>query len=105
MTADQLLYKMRAVLADEREGILRFDAVLVARANDAKELVLHELRKTPAAERAPLLAAIEELQPDLRCNQILLAHAQAYLQDMREDAAARERPISSVVPLVRRKAG
>ncbi|MBX3258129.1 MAG: hypothetical protein KIS78_12225 [Labilithrix sp.] len=105
MTADQLLHKMRAVLADEREGILRFDAVLIARANDAKELVLRALRETPAAQRAPLFAALEELKPDLRCNQILLAHAQAYLEDVREEARARdERRTSSVVPLVRRKA-
>ncbi|MBX3209330.1 MAG: hypothetical protein KF764_30130 [Labilithrix sp.] len=96
---------MRAVLADEREGILRFDAVLMARANDAKEIVLQRLRETPAAERGPLLAALDELQPDLRCNQILLAHAQAYLKDMRQAALERERRESSIVPLIRRKAG
>ena len=105
MTAEELLQIMRALLAEEREGILRFDASLVARASETKELVLRRLRETPAEERAPLLDVLDELRPDLRCNQILLTHARAYLEDMREREDEREHRTSIVVPLLRRKAG
>ena len=105
MTAEELLRIMRAVLTEEREGILRFDASLVARANATKELVLRLLRETPIEERAPLLAVLDEVQPDLRCNQILLTHAHASLRDMQEREVEREPRTSTVVPLLKRKAG
>ncbi|HVH43891.1 MAG TPA: hypothetical protein VM925_16170 [Labilithrix sp.] len=101
MTADELLETMRAALAEEREGILRFDAAVVARANDTKQSILARLQQTPAEDRAPLLAALDELQPSLRCNLILLTHARTYLRDAQQAkaAAAREpRRSSSVIP-------
>jgi hypothetical protein len=85
MTADELLRTLRTALDDEREGILSFDSALIRRAGALKEAVLRRLCETPPVRRAPLLAALDELQPDLRCNQILLAHACAYLEDARDE--------------------
>lgn len=103
LMADELLQTMRAALADEREGIIRFDAAVVGRANDAKQTVLKRLHETPAAERGPLLAALDQLKPALRCNLILLTHARACLREAREDDEAAVKASNGVVPLFLRK--
>ena len=103
MTPEELIETMSTVLAEEREGILRFDTDAVTHANEAKASILRRLREAPFSERPALFAALEELQPALRCNLILLTHARAYLRDMQEELA-HERP-STIVPLVTRKAG
>ncbi len=103
MTPEELIETMHTVLAEEREGILRFDSDAVAHANEQKTSILRRLRESPLAERPALLAAHDELQPALRCNLILLTHARAYLRELQEELA-RERP-STIVPLVTRKVG
>jgi len=101
MTPDELLETMRAVLTDEREGILRFDGEVISRASEAKSAVLRRVRAAPLAERPALCAALDELQPALRCNLILLTHARAYLRDMQEELQAKSE--SAVIPVITRR--
>ena len=100
MTPDELLETMRALLLDEREAILRFDGEGLARANEAKSDVLRELRAAPSTERPALYAALDQLQPALRCNLILLTHARSYVRDMQEEVEANN---STSGPLFTRK--
>ena len=103
MTPDELLGKMRALLAEEREGILRFDSTAVTRANESKEDILRDLRQSAVAERPALFEALEQIQPELRCNLILLTHARAYLRDV-QDGLVHDRS-SAPVTMPTRKAG
>lgn len=99
MTPEEVLEKMRAVLAEEREAILRLDAAGVARASDAKEHVLHQLQELCADERPALYAVLDQLAPALRNNLILLAHARAYIREMQRELARAAPPSTMPVTL------
>lgn len=103
MTPEEVLERMRAVIAEEREAILRFDAAGITRASDAKQRALRRLAELCADERRELYAKLDELAPALRCNLILLAHARAYIRDMQEELE--REAANSALPLVRRKTG
>ena len=99
MTPDELLETMRALLQDEREAIRRFDSEAISRANDAKSAILDKLRTASTMQRPALYAVLDQLQPELRCNLILLTHARSYVRDMQEELDAE----LSNVPFVMRK--
>jgi hypothetical protein len=88
MTAEELLVSMRAALAREREAIRRLDIEAVTEVAATKEAVLARLREAPATDRPALVAAIEELKPELRRNLVLLAHARDCLRQAIELCAA-----------------
>lgn len=81
MTPDELIQTMREALEQEREGIRRLDHSAVTQATARKEEIMKVILETPAAERAPLIAALGQLKNELRRNLVLLAHARDYLRD------------------------
>lgn len=86
MTKDQLLERMRGILAAERDALKRLDGLAMECASDAKEAVLAELTAVPYEARAPYIEALCELQPELRENMILLTQAAALIADARRKA-------------------
>lgn len=83
LTKDLLLETLRAILADERDAIRRFDRPAMESASNAKEAVLAELHAIPYDDRGPFIEALAELQPELRENMILLTQAAAFIAEAR----------------------
>jgi hypothetical protein len=97
LTAETLLRTMRGALAEEREGIQRMDPSAIERANAMKERVIRGLHAIPAADRGPLLDALDTLQPELRRNLILLTQARAYLAQTQLETRQGQREASGLL--------
>lgn len=89
MTKHSLILTLRTILTEERDAIRRLDSDAMDRASDAKEAVLAELHAIPFDDRAPLIEALAELQPELRHNMILFVHAAACIAEARRDSKRR----------------